>query len=115
MENENKKGKKIFFTVLKVIFFIVYVLVTAYLAFSFVSAVTAPENSNIELALFLVFGVIIVGGIGYIVSIIPGLIGLLTAIFTKSKKGDIVFFIVAVILPIITEGAFILICKILSL
>ena len=111
--SSNTKSK--FLAALKIIFIIIYVLLTAFLAWGLIDTLTAPsENASLALGLYLAIVVIIFGLIGYAVSLITAAIGLIVAIVKHAGKGDVGFFIVAVILPIVTEGAFILICQLIA-
>lgn len=109
----NKKSKLL--ATLKVIYLIIYLALTVYLAWGLVDIVITPSsNQSLEIAVYLTFMVIMIGGIGYIVSIIPALIGLIACITKRAGKGSIIFFIVAVLLPIISEFVFITACQMLA-
>lgn len=109
----NTKSKLL--TTLKVIYLIIYIALTAYLVWGLLDIVITPSsNPSLEVAVYLTIVVIIIGGIGYIVSLIPAIIGLIYSIVKRAGKGNIIFFIVAIILPIISEIAFIVTCQMLA-
>ena len=111
--SSNTKSK--FLTALKIIFIIIYVLLTAFLAWGLIDTLTAPsENASLGLAIYLAIVVIIFGGLGYAVSLISAILGLIVAIVKRSGKGNVAFFIIAIFLPVVTEIAFILICQALA-
>lgn len=97
--------------VLKILYAVIYIAVTAYLVYGFLDIVISPsENVSLELAVYLTFSVIIIGGIGYIISLIPAIIGLISSI-VSGEGGNVLFFIIAVILPIVSEFVLITITK----
>ncbi len=105
------KNKSKLLTVLKIIFFVVYALVTIYLTYGLLDIILSPsENLSLELAVYLVFSVIILGSIGYGVSLVPAIIGLIYSIVKNAGKNQIIFFIITVLLPVITETVFIVLC-----
>ena len=109
----NEKSK--FLTSLKIIFAIIYLAVTIWLVWGLIDIVISPSGVNsLDVALYLAFIVIIFGSIGYILSLIPAIMGLIYSIAKKFGKSNIIFFIVAVILPIITETIIIIICNLLA-
>lgn len=111
--SSNTKSK--FLTALKIIFIIIYVLLTAFLAWGLIDTLTAPsENASLGLAIYLAIVVIIFGGIGYALSLVVAILGMIVAIVKRAGKGNVAFFIVAVLLPILTEMAFIFICQALA-
>ena len=111
MSNKTK-GKFLF--VLKLIFALIYIGLTIWLAWGLIDVVNTPsENTSLSIALYLSFIIIIFGMIGYAIALIPAVIGLIAAI-VRRDKGNIIFFLCAMILPIITEIAFILIGKVLA-
>ncbi len=97
---------------LKIIFIIIYVALTAFLTWGLIDTLTTPsENSSLALGIYLAIVVIIFGGIGYALSLITAVVGLIAATVKHAGKGNVIFFIVAVLLPIVTEIAFVLICQ----
>lgn len=109
----NFKGCK----ALKIISALVYFLMTAFLAIVLVDIILNPGDlPGLGFALFLIIFVLIIGSIGYAITLILSVIGSVLA--AKSlplggKKSTLVFFIVFSILPVVTEGLFVLISIIL--
>ncbi|MBE7090428.1 MAG: hypothetical protein E7363_00745 [Clostridiales bacterium] len=109
----NQKNK--FLTVIKIIFTVFYLAVTIWLIWGFLDILLGPtENMRAALAVYLAFAVIILGIIFYGICLVPALIGLIYSLVKKAGKGNVLFFTVAVFLPIITEGLLILLCRILG-
>lgn len=104
-----KKSKQL---VWKILFLVAYLAITAFILIQYFELLSiADEPSHgLSLAVFLIVIVLIIGGIGYGVSLIFAVIGLILSIIKKSGKGNVVFFSIATALPIITEGVFILLC-----
>ncbi len=108
-------GKSKFLTALKIIFSVIYLAVTIWLVWGLVDIAISPSGVNsLDVALYLVFIVLIFGSIGYILSLIPAIIGLIYSSVKKLGKGNIISFIIAVILPIITEAILIIVCNLLA-
>ena len=107
---ENKKSKLL--TSLKIAIFIVYVALTIWICWGLLDIIINPtENFSASVAIYLAIVVIIFGMIGYSVCLILALIGLIVVIKKRAGKGNLIFFIVSIILSIITEMTFILVCK----
>ena len=73
----------------------------------------AVQALFITFALSLIFSFISTNAINSL-SLIPAIMGLIYSIAKKFGKSNIIFFIVAVILPIITETIIIIICNLLA-
>ena len=98
-------------TFLKILYSVLFVAVTAFLVYGLLDIVISPsENASLELALYLTFNVIIIGSIAYIITLIPAIIGLISSI-VAGEGGNIVFFIIAVLLPFIAEFIIITVSK----
>ena len=99
---------------LKIIFAITYLIVTIFLVVQYVEVATIVDQANkaVSLALYLAIFVIIFGGIGYGLSLIISIVGLIFACIKKVGRGTITFFITTTILPIISETIFVLLCVI---
>ncbi len=109
----NKTRSKLLIA-LKLIFALIYIGLTIWLAWGLIDVLTTPsENTSLSLALYLSFIIIIFGIIGYAIALIPAIIGLIATI-ARRDKGNFIFFVCAVLLPIITEAIFILLCQALS-
>ncbi len=110
----SNKTKSKFLFVLKLIFALIYIGMTIWLAWGLIDVVTTPsENTSLSVALYLSFIIIIFGVIGYAIALIPAIIGLIATI-VRRDKGNFIFFVCAMLLPIITEVAFIIIGKALA-
>ncbi|MBQ9714481.1 MAG: hypothetical protein IJV83_04080 [Clostridia bacterium] len=109
---EKKKDKRKLFLVLKILFAIIYVTVTVLLIVGYVNAVTAGEDKKGELLAFLIFGVIILGTLGYIISLIPAVIGMALSVIFQAKISHKIFFCVAIFLTVLTEAVFIVLCRV---
>lgn len=105
-----KPERKGFYVAFLIIFALIYLAVTAYLAVGYVDALNSDGEIN-EMPIFLAFGVIIVGIIGYGISEFFALVGLIVACIKRASSPIRPLFIIALILPIVTEGIFILLCK----
>ena len=114
--NENSQTKEIKLKALKIISVVCYAIVSAFLVYLLLSVVINPgTNYNLAVGVCLIFGLVF-GGIGYLVTLIPTIIGLIISIVKREKgctKKTRVFFIIFTILPFISEGLFLLICKLL--
>lgn len=100
-------------TVLKVVSIISYVAVLVLLILPLQSVLESAEvgglSEGISVALYLVLFVIIIGGIGCLISTVVSVVGLFVTLDKRqpgTKKGQIVFFSIMSLLPIITELAF---------
>ncbi len=116
-QNTNLKRYKVISNVLLIIALIGYVVVTAFLTYWLVDSLTLPDENDVSLnlAFLLVFGVIIVGGIGYIAVFIISLSGLIMTIAKKKQgvsKGRLAVFIIMTVLPILSEIIYIVLCVI---
>lgn len=110
----NNKTKSKFLLALKLVFALIYIGLTIWLAWGLIDVVATPsENTSLSVALYLSFVIIIFGVIGYAIALIPAIIGLIATII-KRDRGNIIFFLCAVVLPIITEVVFILLGKALA-
>ncbi len=108
------RGKSKFVKALKIIYAIIYLAVTVYLVWGLLDIVIHPvDNMALSTALYLSIVVIIFGTIGYIISVVVALVGLFVSIGKKEPKGSIIYFIVATLLPVLTEAIIIIICKLL--
>ena len=93
----------------KITYLIIYSLLTLFLILTYIDVMVNPSDmQNLGIALYLVIFVLIIGGIGYAVSLIFAVTGLVISIKKKVKKSTLAFYIVATVLPVVTELAFIL-------
>ena len=110
--------------ILKVITAIMYSLVTLFLLITFFDTVfsaypsedlsqSANEGVNIVLgkdfsiAMYIALVLIIIGGISYLITLIPTIIGfIISAVNIKKgvKKSNMIYFLVFTLLPVITEA-----------
>ena len=112
--NKTRDSKIAILTALKIITAIFYVIVTAVLLYGLIDLLVAPsENFSFALGLYLAIIVIILGFIGYIITLVPAVIGLIYSIVKKSGKANVIYFLVFSLLPILTEATFIIVCKLL--
>ena len=104
MSEENKiienKAKR--FLPLKVIIAVIFAVVTIFLIWTFLD-VFDDSNVNLSFGVWLAIIHIIIGGIAYGVNVILSLIGLiLTLVKVKPiRKGQVVYFVVFIALPVI--------------
>ena len=98
--------------VFKILFSIFYGLVTAFLIWGLIDSLTS-NNVGISLAFYIALCIIIIGSIGYIIAMIFSITGFIISIVKKIKKESIIF-IILTILPIITEGLFIILALLFS-
>lgn len=94
----------------KILFLVVYLALTTFILIEYfgLMRVVGDTSYGLSVAVFLIVIVLIIGGIGYAISLVFGAIGLFLSISKHSGKGNIIFFSIATALPIITEGVFIL-------
>jgi len=98
---------------LKVLSAVIYLVVTAFLIYGLIGCLD-DKKVKVSLAFYLTFSVIIFGSIGNIISTIVSLAGLIISIIKRKNGGsmaDVIYFIVMVILPALTEIVIILITK----
>lgn len=112
------KTKSKALTALKIIWAILIVAITAFLVWGAVDTFIQESNNDgsfqgLGIALYLIYFVMILGSIGYGVTVIIAIAGLIVSI-VKKYKGSSVFFIFAIIIPVVTEFLIIYLCKILS-
>lgn len=95
---------------------ILYAIITIYLAWS-LADVMGGENQALGIAIWLSIIFTIFGTGGYIACEIPAIIGLILTCVKKPnglRKGQLVYFMIFIVLPIVTYFAFILIVKMLT-
>ena len=99
----------------KVLSIVLTIAVTAFLTWLFIDvlidAKTNTENTmqGLGWAIFIMFGIVYVGGIGGGVALLSALTGLICTLVTCPKgerKGQVLFFIVLIVLPILIEAGF---------
>ncbi|MBE5756645.1 MAG: hypothetical protein E7342_02480 [Clostridiales bacterium] len=112
-ENLVVKNKSTFLIVLKTIFAIIYTGVTLWLLWGYIDVLNATNNQALSLSLFLALLVIIYGSIFYGLSLLIAIVGLIISIIKKSKF-NIISFIIAICLPIVSEAGFIIASQILA-
>lgn len=94
------------------------VLVSVILAVRLFGVLTEPdaENRALALAMYILFMLVIIGSLGYGISLILGIIGLICSATAKSNgqasKGTVVKFVIMTVLPVVLWLAFYLICRI---
>jgi hypothetical protein len=114
---ERKKSYK-YLKVIAVITAIICLAVTVFLTIDLVKALSIVDvdKRNASLAVFLIFGVIILGSIGYAIVLVASLICLIISIVYLKKniltKGWVIYYSVLTVLPVILEAFFIIICSI---
>jgi len=119
IENSNSVKKSTSYKVLKIISLLIYVVLLAFLLIEFIPIIleTDIKKQKTMLVFFIMFILIIIGGIGAILNTIVSLIGLSLTIKNRKKednKGSLIFFIIMTILPIFTEIIFFIVCKLIS-
>lgn len=110
MENIENKGKSKGVLIFQIITAILYLMLSFFLIYSFIDSVLIVENPDthsLGVAVFFVIIVVIIGGIGAAINALVSLAGLMFAIFKRKKgfivsKGKIAYFIVFIVLPILT-------------
>ncbi len=113
-EQKNPKKAKIVSTVLAVIVGLAFLAVTVILTFWIANTLSIADDKarGLSLAFFIVFGLLIVGVIGYIATLILSIVGLvISSVNVKNglNKGYTIYFIILTALPIIAEATFIII------
>jgi len=119
IETSNSVKKSTSYKVLKIISLLIYVVLLAFLLIEFIPIIleTDIKKQKTMLVFFIMFILIIIGGIGAILNTIVSLIGLSLTIKNRKKedkKGSLIFFIIMTILPIFTEIIFFIVCKLIS-
>ena len=121
MEQTNLQTKKTGpkYLALKIVSIIVYLALLTFLLIEFIPILSQTDinNKKIMIAAFLVLILIIIGGIGAIVSTLISIVGLIIAIANRKKdqtKTHVIYFIIMSILPLLTEIIFFIACKIIS-
>ncbi len=116
---DNKSLKKhTSYKALKIISILLYVALLTFLLIEFIPILTETDLSKqkLMLAFFIMFILVIFGGIGAIVGTVVSLIGLLLTIKNRQKgenKGQLIFFIVMTVLPLFTELIFFIACELI--
>ena len=109
----DKKNKLIF--VLKIIVAIIYFAMTAFLTWGLIDALATlnapvPEGqmnfNSLGMAVYLVVIVLIMGLAVYSTNMVLSIVGLVLSNKKKASKGTKIYFIVFIILPVITEILF---------
>jgi hypothetical protein len=117
---ENVKTNNKTYTILKIIWGIIVVALTAWLVWELIDIVNKTDDTSkgIELAVYLILMVIIFGIIGYGISALIGLVGAVVAFINLKKglttKGNFICFVIMAIVPIILEVGFIIACQLLA-
>lgn len=102
-------------TVMKILFLIIYLSVTVWLVFGLLDILITPSGDvKVEIALYLTFIIIIFGTLGYSASLIFAIIGFIFTLVKKQGKGNVIFFTIALILPILTQTALIVTCQLIA-
>lgn len=114
---EQTKGRRtleVLTVVLKVLITIAYLVITIFLGIVEVSEINAtvnnPDANNIGMV--FAFVIIIMGVIAYGVVVFISLIGLIISLcnkYSENRKKHIIFFVLGIIVPILTEGLLILV------
>lgn len=97
---DSKKGR---FLALWIISPILFGLVTIFLLYGFIDILNA-QNPGLSFVFWFTFIYIIFGAIGYILSMIPSVIGLFLTIFKRPnglRVGQLIYFIIFTVLPVI--------------
>ena len=109
----DKKNKLIF--ILKIIVAIIYFAMTAFLAWGLIDALATlnapvPDGqmnfNGLGFAVYLIVVVLLIGSSVYAVDVVLSIIGLITCKKKGASKRDKIYFIVFILLPIITEILF---------
>jgi len=120
MENVQTNNKNKIYTILKIVWGIIVVALTAWLVWGLIDVINNPNEANrgLELAVYLTFIVIIFGVIGYGISTLIGLVGAVVAFINLRKgltsKGNLICFVIMALVPIILEAGFIIACQLLA-
>lgn len=113
-DKNSKSGRLI---VLRVISFIGYLALLFVLILPLISVTGETEGSlshGLGLALYLIIFVLIGGGVCTLISTVCSVIGLFVTLDKRepgTKKGQIAFFIIMSLLPLVTEIAFYFVTK----
>lgn len=113
---KKKSGK---YKALWIITPILYSLVTLFLVYTLIDTVAGanPDTLGLSLALWLTIFLIIFGSFGYIGAMIPAIIGLILTIVRRPsglRVGQLIYFIIFTILPILSWIAFVVIVPLLQ-
>ena len=98
---------------------VLFVGLTVFLVSGLINEITKPpvnsENtidlSGLGLALYLIIVIILIGGAGYLLNTILSIVGLIISLSKRKDgvgNGTIIYFVVFIALPIITEALLIL-------
>ncbi len=103
---------------LKIISALLYFLMTAFLTVILIDIILNPGDlPGLGIALFLIIFVLIIGSIGYGITVILSIVGAILSAKRMplgGRKSNLIFFTVFSILPVVTEGLFVLTSIILS-
>ncbi len=111
-DNNDLKRYKILSSIFMALSIVVYVAVTTILIVwltDTLAASTDDLSSGLGMAFFVIFGLILVGGCGYVISTILAIVGL---VMTRAKlkqgvkRSRLIIFIILTALPFITWGIF---------
>lgn len=116
--NLKSKNKKPNYLALKIISIIVYLALLCFLVVEFIPIIMQTDiaDKKLMVATFIVFTLVIVGGIATIISTVISLIFLIVAILNRKKdrtKAHLIFFTIMTILPLFTEIIFFIMCKLI--
>lgn len=106
------KKKNVFLIVWKIVVALIYVLVTAFIAYLLIDALNTPppqqgqiDGRGFALAAFIILAIIF-GLIGYLANVITSIIGIIVSSSHKKQQkcgnGSIVYFVIFTFLPIIS-------------
>ncbi len=110
IDNMEVKRKSKAVVIFQIIVALLYAFFAFFMIYTFIDSVVLVENPNthsLGVAIFLIYIVIIFGGAGAITNLIVSFIGLMVCLVKKKKgflvsKGQIAYFIVFCILPVLT-------------
>ena len=117
-EKETTSPKKL--TAVKIVWLVVMAVLTAWLVWGLVDVINTHDQttSGLSLAVYLVIMVLIFGGIGYGVCALIGIVGTIVVAVNIKKgittKGTLAWFICMIVIPIVFETAFIVVCKLIA-
>ncbi len=120
IKKEEVKSKAVLiFQIITTALYLFFVFFMVYTFIDSVVLVDNPQTHSLGVALYFVFFVIIFGGIGSLIIALVSLAGLIVALFKRKKgffvsKGKIAYFIVFIILPILTVAIIGILTKLMA-
>ena len=110
---DRASSKTHFFRILKITFVVLYLGITLLFGTIYSRAFFGEGAKQAADLIAFIILVLVLGSIGYAITLIPAVIGLISCIATKDSSKNFVFFLIATLLPIATEITWILLVKLI--